>query len=165
MYTHHHVSCLFLYCVVISWLGNNNRCFFPMSRGGSVTVYRLEKSIMSVQFLHPLQEKKEGDVYKYNRWSNSGSLSRRPECAQAIRKFAVLLADCRGSFWRRKFSRNFFVREIMLQLDIGLLCHLPHERIHLILRRGHGSRRSHRIFHVRRLHVQIRELRFELIHH
>lgn len=42
----HHVSCLFVYCGVISWLGNNNRCFVPMSRRGSgaVTVYRLESS-------------------------------------------------------------------------------------------------------------------------
>ena len=81
-------------------------------------------------------------------------MRRRPQRTQAVRKVTVLLADRGCALWWGEV-RHLFGREIVLKLYIGLLRHLPHKRVHLILRRRHGRRRAHRVLHVRRLDVQI----------
>lgn len=52
----------------------------------------------------------------------------------------------------------------MLQLDICLLCGLPHEQVNLVLWRRNSSSRGHGVLHVRRLHIQVGELGFKLVH-
>ena len=52
----------------------------------------------------------------------------------------------------------------MLELDVSLVGHLLHEKVNLILRRRDGRGRLHGVLHIRRLHVQVGELRFEFVH-
>ena len=97
------------------------------------------------------------------RLTNYIRLRCRPQRAQAVREAAVLLANDSGALgWRN--VRHLVRREVMLQLDIRLLRHLAHERVYLVLRRRHGSRRAHRVFHIRRLYVEVGELRLKFVH-
>src|SRR6267378_1623931 len=87
----------------------------------------------------------------YNK--SGGRLSGWAQCAQSVGEGAVLLAydDALG----RCDVRNLVRREILLELDVRLLRHLPHERVHLVLRRRHHRRGAHRVFHVRGLYVEV----------
>ncbi|KAL7282542.1 hypothetical protein ACG7TL_004013 [Trametes sanguinea] len=84
-----------------------------------------------------------------------------PQRPEARRERVVLLAD----LLLRDLDLGRLLRgEVVLELDVRLLRGLLHERVDLVLRRGDGGRVRHRLLHVGRLHVEVRELRLELVH-
>ena len=141
--------------------------------GGTSAVYRLEKLIGPVHFhiCFNSNRKREGYIVQpaeskvTGGRGTGGASGSRAERTEAIRELAVLLANHGRALWLGELSGDLLGREIVLQLDVRLLGHLPHQRVHLVLRRRHGRRGAHRVLHVGRLDVEVRELRLEFVHH